>query len=303
MFSADVGETTSFQELIIALADTESEQSYVEVTRAFEEAARQLCELEVGPRVAECHGDQHLGLEAARKAVWPTSRRCIDFAHLIGATKRRPVAGDGAEAKRANVWRAGIMSNLKKQTSAAEALEQVEKVVHLSRFLCQGAFATLWEAAMDALSLSGESALVATLRQQYLSEDADGRLDAHWRSGVDCAKPGFASGSQAQEAWHRWRLKACLPGLHREVGEAVECLKTFLGTRADYAIQTDQMYWDSPPGWQRDLRCGSWLKKVGRTTAEEFVKNEGIVTWGDDFGNTFYGMLRSHYVWNVRAEQ
>ena len=237
--------------------------------------------------------------------MWPKSRRCIDFAHLIGATLHRPMRARRGEGIGMNGWRSGIMACLKKHCDVPELLERVEQCIYVSRFLCQGTFATLWEAVTDSLSLAGEHDVVTVLRQQYLTTDErDGRLDAHWRGAVDCQKPGFASGSQAQEAWHRWRLKSSLPGLHCEVDDVLDCFKKFLATRADYAMQMQQQYWDSPPsGWQKDLLRGAWLKKVGRTTAEEFAERDALLCWPDGFGNDYVAMLRSHYCWNKGMNQ
>lgn len=37
--------------------------------------------------VRQVHGDWHLGLEKARRQMFPNSRRCRDFAHVIGANQ------------------------------------------------------------------------------------------------------------------------------------------------------------------------------------------------------------------------
>lgn len=176
---------------------------------SFLEGAKHVTGEDWTDRIKQVHGDYHLGLESSRQRVVPASRRCSDFRHLVAATKRKQLAGPGEEIERVNVWRQGIMAVLKSKCQSEDCLPVLERAVYISRILCHGAFSTLWQTVLDWLRLCGEGAAAGTLEKYYL-EVQDGQWDASWRCSVDVALPGFGTGSQSQEAWHRHRLKSSL---------------------------------------------------------------------------------------------
>lgn len=251
-------------------------------------------------RIKQVHGDYHLGLESSRQRVVPASRRCSDFRHLVAATKRKQLAGPGEEIERVNVWRQGIMAVLKSKCQSEDCLPVLERAVYISRILCHGAFSTLWQTVLDWLRLCGEGAAAGTLEKYYL-EVQDGQWDASWRCSVDVALPGFGTGSQSQEAWHRHRLKSSLGSIKMELSQVFDSLSRFLSCRAQ-TLKRAPVFSNLPARvWDPVLLRGAALNKVGRTPANDFFAAKAYITWRESDGSVFYVMRRSLLFWNGDA--
>ena len=74
---------------------------------------------------------------------------------------------------------------------------------HLSRFAPAMIFHCVWQSLFTDLPQS----LLTSLHRDYFFMDGDGCWSAHWRAAPDRVAPGSATGSAAQESWHRKTLK------------------------------------------------------------------------------------------------
>ena len=89
---------TSYQEMLLGLFASESQLSYQSMFECFASAAQLLCGIDIlSATVLQVHGDQAEGLEAARAAMLPLSRRRssrgLDVGGLVAFFWQRPVAG------------------------------------------------------------------------------------------------------------------------------------------------------------------------------------------------------------------
>ena len=86
---------SSFLPLAFAIADKEIESAYTCLSRAVLKAAHTLGHELLPSHILQWHGDQHLGIEAARQEVVPGAARLSDWAHVMGMTSKGPAGIPG----------------------------------------------------------------------------------------------------------------------------------------------------------------------------------------------------------------
>ena len=74
--------------LVFAIVNKESEQTYRALFQGVKHAVRKLTGEDWGMATKQYHCDWHAGEEKARRAEFPMSVRCGDWAHFVGATTR-----------------------------------------------------------------------------------------------------------------------------------------------------------------------------------------------------------------------
>eukprot|EP00435_Cladocopium_sp_Y103_P069475 s33_g33.t1 len=172
----------------------------------------------------------HPGEDVAQKAIFTRAHRVADWAHVIGACTRPKGKQDRAsQDERICAYRADAFATVSRHLSAAgrKMVPLVQRAFHCLRSLPTAlvfhTVAQLLFATLNAQNPSEEKAAKAlqryyfvTLpavdaRSQFALEDWPGDpqkfVTSDWWSGLQRLQPGSASGTQAQEAWHRQKLK------------------------------------------------------------------------------------------------
>ena len=112
-------------------------------------------------------GDWHGGLEAARRAVFPMSRRQGCFPHLIGATTR-PALWEDEGGNVQHMYRSGIFARLREALVDQEHLALLKQYIYVTRHCPKGLFAGLWANMVAYLENHGERRAVQLLNGRYL---------------------------------------------------------------------------------------------------------------------------------------
>ena len=229
---ASDGQTYAFRStyspLLFALANKECKETYKPLFQGAVACATTLLDIDLPPRVAQYHCDWHPGENLARLEVFPDSERVADFAHFIGACvrpKQEPSPDETVQA-----YRAGFSGTVKRNLHDQTWREYLVSWVHVLRS-CPSAllFHTIVHHIFSYMLSSNppESACVDAMKRHYftsvpasrfhLPDDEGHLICADWWSGVARLQPGSASGSQAQESWHRHKLKAYISNMRQQL--------------------------------------------------------------------------------------
>lgn len=114
-------------------------------------------------------GDWHLGLESARLAIFPQSRRQGCFPHLIGATTRPAVWEESEGGSKQKMHRSGIFQKLREALDDSSHLDVVQKLVYYTRSCSRGVFSMLWSSMLQDLRQSEELQAIHLLTECYLN--------------------------------------------------------------------------------------------------------------------------------------
>lgn len=102
---------TTFNPVLFALTNNESEQTYTFFFEAACQCALQFTNIRLPEVCGQYHADLHWGEDAAQKNVFPAAQKVADWAHFTGActrsavAKKHPAAGDEKfTAFRKGVW-------------------------------------------------------------------------------------------------------------------------------------------------------------------------------------------------------
>ena len=153
-----------------------------------------------------------------------------------------------------NTWRSGIWCVCQKHLRDPQRLADVKCLVYGSRHMLQHGFHCLWAAAFVWLASVGETRLTAALQKNYFSLSQRQIWDAAWRGGVDKIVAGSYCGSQSQESWHRWKLKASLSTLRMPPRDVLDGLQSHFISRAKQASLLQGGLQDVPSFcWNRAL--------------------------------------------------
>lgn len=114
-------------------------------------------------------GDWHLGLESARLAIFPRSRRQGCFPHLIGATTRPAVWEESEGGSKQKMHRSGIFQKLREALDDSSHLDVVQKLVYYTRSCSRGVFSMLWSSMLQDLRQSEELQAIHLLTERYLN--------------------------------------------------------------------------------------------------------------------------------------
>eukprot|EP00435_Cladocopium_sp_Y103_P042063 s1470_g11.t1 len=239
--------STTYLEMATAIAVSESETTYTRFFVALADAMRVICRCDdFLQRIAQMHGDQCLGLEAARRRMMPRSIRCVDWSHFAGCT--RPKASMIGVDDCTLSWRRGFVKTLQKTIRDPELLDTVRTLV-----------------------AKGENDVVATFKKYYI-QWLEAGYEASWRGSIDRCQPGSFSGTQSQEIWHKTRLRASLRHIRRPVDEVIEGLENLFSSRLQQARLREGKMHDFPHGqWSPNLRetCDKMLTYGDLVVEEE----------------------------------
>ena len=191
----------------------------------------------------------------------------------------------------------------------------IENAVHAMRSLPTALlFHTVTHLLLDGLAV--EAAVVRALCRHYFvqvpAHDAKARwnlLDwigesgflysADWWSGVDRLQPGSASGTQAQESWHKCKLKAYL-GIRTALPTLFENFEQFTRSRLQDLRASSPALPDVPRVPFPDRRLlfdATWLTKEGRTSAHHFFRCKAY----EDGDMTFFAMPQTLACYDGKA--
>lgn len=137
--------------------------------------------------------------------------------------------------------------------------------VYTTRCATKYAFAVLWRALLSWLTNQepSEASVVQLFTRHYLTQDPRGSWGACFRVSPDACLPGMGSGSQAQESWHKARLRPSCPQLRMAFDQVLESLSSLLGSRADQLMKSDRPLYTVPGhAWDRELIEGATLSVV-----------------------------------------
>ena len=104
-------------------------------------------------------------------------------------------------------------------------------MVPATRALTRAVFSHLWGLFFAWLDSRGEMEALRVLKRYYFLPDNF----ASWNGGIDTVMPGSYSGSQAQEAWHRVKLRPTLETLKIPVEEVLVKLNGLVASRLEQA--------------------------------------------------------------------
>lgn len=109
-------------------------------------------------------------------------------------------------------------------------------------------------------------------------------------------QPGSASGSQAQESWHRHKLKKYITELRQNVPAFVSSLESFTRSRLQQLCLAGASLPDLPvePFPDKFVMYDSpALTALGRSSADQFHRIAAFDTFPDEFGNVWYCMRKT----------
>ena len=315
--------STTFNPLIFGLANKESEVTYQVLFQSLCECSRRFAGIDLQACVRQYHADMHPGEDLAQRSMFANACRVADWAHVIGAcTRPKQKVTKDAHDERVNVYHSGVFNTVKKKLSPAgqKLLPLVERAFHCMRSLptallfhtcAQMLLATL--TAQDPPEGNAANALEKHYFVRLDAEDARSQFDledwpgdptriliAEWWCGIQRLQPGSASGTQAQESWHRHKLKKYL-GLRTALPTFVESLDNFAKSRlADLQSQgsclpdmPQEPFPDKTVMWD-----SAALTQEGRSSADQFYRNRAWDRCEDVDGTIFYCMPRTLATYN-----
>lgn len=191
--------------------------------------------------------------------------------------------------------------------------------MHLSTLL---QFSVVWHFVFQLLTSEDERKCVKVLLQHYFVKlpaacarethqllgwggEEDWAICADWWCGPGRLQPGSASGSQAQESWHKNRLKAALTSLYMPVDALVERLKLFSAARYTKLCHQTGKLPDVPtePFPDKYLLDGVGLAKQQRTGPKEYYAQGAYASFRDPSDGTLYVAFRgSFWYWDTQEE-
>ena len=130
-----------------------------------------------------------------------------------------------------SAWRTGIFKTVGSALLDKEILDRLVSMVPATRALTRGVFSHLWGLFFAWLDSRGEMEALRVLKRYYFLPDNF----ASWNGGIDTVMPGSYSGSQAQEAWHRVKLRPTLETLKIPVEEVLVKLNGLVASRLEQA--------------------------------------------------------------------
>ena len=102
---------TTYHVLSCAMVNKENEANYKFLFRATKRAGFAMANIDLAAATRQYHCDWHSGEEAARRAEFPNSCRCGDWAHFTGATVR-PKSTLPTSDESVAVWRSGVFNTI-----------------------------------------------------------------------------------------------------------------------------------------------------------------------------------------------
>ena len=295
---------STFSPLLFAIVNKEAKPTYKALFDGAKTCARACLDLDLAPRVAQYHCDWHPGENAARLECFPESQRVADFAHFMGACvrPRQPPAEDDT----IRAYRAGFPETMKKHAVDQTWVPYLVSWVRVLR-TCPSAllFHAIVERLLECMVEAQEHACADAFRQHYLTSVAAADFDvrghdnvtlADWWCGVARLQPGSASGTQAQESWHRWKLKAHIKHLRQDVPTFVASLQSFTSSRLQQLKLQGPELPDTPVEPLPDkfvLYDSDALSKLGRSSAMQYYRTAAFEVFPDERGGLWYCLRKT----------
>ena len=327
---------TTFSGCFFAISNKESAPAYKFVFESACKVVQQLCDIKLAEVVRQYHADWHAGEEVARREVFTNSLRCGDWAHFVGACSVRtktpvPVKGASNHDKQVAVaWRVGVYATIRgcfeDPADKEEAVEFFKPVFEQTRCVpTLLLFHTTWHSAFEHFAskgLNAQSCVDKLIKLYFIKKEltAEDTLSwaietwrgdttwvyyAAWWSGCQRIQPGSASGTQAQEAWHKSPFKSFMKDLHVSVPEFVEKLCTFCEVRLEQMVKEGEPLIDIPcePWPNRCLMDDPKLFQQRRTSALEFLAHGQLSKFNDTDGTSYYAMRQHLFTWSVEQRR
>ena len=210
---------TTYNPLLFAIVNTESEATYRRLFSAAKTVAQYLFQADWRIAVRQYHADWHAGENNARAIEFPASIRAGDWAHFVGATarpKEAPIANlCRSEADCRAAWRAGVFHTTRQRLVRDENIDYIRSWIYSMRVQPTALlFTYMAHYFFAALIRKGEGEAAAFLQRQYFRKlpkaeaqaaygiaswpgDPAFIWTADWWAGVERAQPGSAGASQA----------------------------------------------------------------------------------------------------------
>ena len=313
---------STFHPLMFALTNKEAEDTYEVFFESLVECASKFGDIDLREVTRQYHADLHYGEDLAQKKVFSRADRVADWAHVIGACSRsKGSKDDGSSSDRIKAYRAGVFSTMKKHLSASgqKLLPLIERAFFCMRCLPTALlFHVVAHSLINMLVVqqpSEKKAADILLRYYFVKLPADKAhetfgvrqwpgdarylITADWWTGLQRVQPGSASGTQAQESWHKHKLKAYL-GLRSNVLALAKAMETFSQSRLADLQATSPLLPDVPqePFPDKEVMYDSdSLLRGGRTSAHQFFRTKALDVWEED-GTVYIAMPRTLTTWH-----
>ena len=303
---------STFNPLAFAVANKENEDTYRFFFESLVGCARQFAGVDLPTVCHQYHADLHAGEHLAMKSVFPNADRVADWAHVTGACVRPQKHLAAVDPRgRLAAYRAGIFKTMKSAltTPGQSLLPLIERAFYCLRTVPTALlFHAIARSLVDTLlAQQPPERKAARLLMQHYFERCDPALaqtrfdiiswqdypaplvTADWWCGVQRVQPGSASGTQAQESWHRHKLKAYL-GLRTSISTFVDNLAKFAQSRLLNLKAEDSPLPDVPLEPFPDkmvLMDSDWLTSQGRTSAQQLHRTKCYDVWADASATVF----------------
>ena len=252
------------------------------------------------------------------KAIFANADRIADWAHVMGLCQRAKPPAQGlhpALEARLIAYCTGMLATMKKALTAAgqPIVAVIERAFHCMRSIPTALlFHSLADLLIQTLSCQNpsERAAATKLQQWYFKKmparDAKARFHLKdwpgdtrhdWWCGLERTQPGSASGTQAQESWHKCKLKNYL-GLRSSLPTLMTNLASFTSSRlADLLDSLPDVPLEPFPD-KVVLHDGRHLTREGRTSAHQFYRTGAYDVWDDGEGSLFFCVPRTLATWD-----
>ena len=163
-----------------------------------------------------------------------------------------------------------MLSTTRRHTHDDAIVDQVNRLANTSRNQFPAAFDWLWKKFFRERRLNGNHTLVESLKKHYFTQEDEDRLDSPFRTAPDRLQPGSGSGSQAQESWHRHRLRTAFGKKKLSIWEVLAGMEKLFQSRHRQLCSSRHELHDVPMGryHEKYLVQGQALEKARDFTAE-----------------------------------
>ena len=309
---------TAFHPLVFGLANKESQPTYQVLFEALCACAEKFAGVDLRSSCQQYHADMHPGEDLAQRSVFINASRVADWAHVIGACNRPKASKHLALGdERIKIFRSGAFATM--QNNFTRAGQKLLPLVKRAFFCLRSVPTAMIFHCIAALLLQTlvsqqppEEKAAKALQRHYLVkhgrqqaqanfkvEDWPGEQNtfytAEWWCGLQRIQPGSASGTQAQESWHRWKLKKYL-GLRSDLSSFSKNLADFTKSRLMDLRGEGSCLPDMPPEPFPDktvLQDSNVLTRQGRSSADQYFRTRAWDRFDDADGTTFFCMRRT----------
>ncbi|CAJ1330914.1 unnamed protein product, partial [Effrenium voratum] len=269
---------TTFSPLVFGLASKESRATYQVLMEALCACAQRFADVNLRDKCKQYHADMHAGEDLAQKSIFTNACRVLDWAHLIGACNRPAKLPETADEK-IKAFRSGAFA------TAGKHLRPAGQKLALQRYYFTTLSADEARHGCGCNDWPGDPAFI------FLAD---------WWCGIQRLQPGSASGTQAQESWHRHKLKSYL-GLRASLPSFAGSLDAFSRSRLTDLQEQGSCLPDMPMEPFPDktvLWDSERLTRDGRTSAHQFSRTRAWDRWEGADGTVFYCMRRTLATYN-----